>query len=71
MRLIIVDKSQPATYARLREQFVDDPEVKVVFEQRKTAREGDGEERRRLHKPLDGRGFIVVHTADDTNRSRK
>ena len=72
MKLIIVDRSKPETYARLREQFAGDPNVKVMFEQRKDSRPSGGGERRRLHKPLKGREFFVVHTADeDANRKRR
>jgi hypothetical protein len=72
MKLIIVNRLKPDTYARLREQFAGEPGVKVVYEQRTGNRPGVGTERRRLHKPLDDREFIVVHTADDdANRKRK
>jgi hypothetical protein len=71
MKLIIVNRLKPDTYARLREQFAGEPGVKVVYEQR-TGTRAVGTERRRLHKPLDDREFIVVHTADDdANRKRK
>jgi hypothetical protein len=72
MKLIIVNRSKPDTYARLREQFAGEPGVKVVYEQRTNSRLAVATERRRLRKPLNDREFIVVHTADDdANRKRK
>jgi hypothetical protein len=75
MKLIIVHRSKVATYTRLREQFADDPNVKVIFEQRKARQpniDGSALERRHLAKSLDGRDYIVIHTADeDTHNKRK
>jgi hypothetical protein len=68
MKLIIVDRTKVATYTRLREQFADDPNVKVVFERRQGRKAGakdSNAERRRLHKALNGRDYIVVHTPTD------
>ena len=73
MKLIIVARSKTSTYARLREQFADDPNVTVVFERRtKTVRQEKKEwqperrqqDRRRLQKVPDGKDYVVIHMAD-------
>jgi hypothetical protein len=72
MKLIIVNRSKTETYTKLREQFADDQDVKVVFEQRHGSRSSGVAERRRLQKSPNGRDFIVIHTADEaSNRRRK
>lgn len=72
MKLIIVDRSRPEAYARLRKQFEDELGVEVVFERRTTQRrrnprehapERRSSERRRLTKPFKGRDYIVIHVA--------
>ena len=72
MTLIIVDRSKIATYTRLAEEFVGDPNVRVIFDRRtKILRqrtevripERRVQDRRRLVKPLAGRDYIVIHTA--------
>lgn len=71
MKLIIVQRSQTATYRRLVEKFADDRNVKVIFDRRLTHERGAGndtpkssQERRRLQKSFGGRDYIVVHVAD-------
>jgi hypothetical protein len=68
MKLIIVERSKTLTYRRLKELFVYEINVEVVFERRRQ-RNGDsaGElatERRRLSKPWNGRDYIVIHIAN-------
>jgi len=74
MKLIIVDRTKVGTYTRLREQFADDPNVKVIFERRTKAqrehaddqsKKGRDQDRRRLQKIPNGRDFIVIHVADE------
>lgn len=72
MKLIIVQRSKLDTYQRLREQFVDDRDVKVILERRQAARQHDPvadqarapHERRRLNKAFEGRDYIVVYNTD-------
>jgi len=72
MKLIIVQRSKIDTYQRLREQFADDRDVKVILERRQANREHRGaadttrpqHERRRLNKAFDGRDFVVVYNTD-------
>jgi hypothetical protein len=75
MKLIVVDRSKLTTFQRLMAQFSDALNVKVVLdrrlrqirkrqEEREPERERRRAERRRLHKPLDGRDYIVIHVAD-------
>ena len=70
MKLIIVDRSRPDAYARLRKQFEDDLEVEVVFERRTRERrrnvhnlgpERRSRERRKFNKPFNGRDYIVIY----------
>jgi hypothetical protein len=72
MKLIIVDRSKPETFARLTRLFVDDLNVEVLWERRTRQRrkhvalrgpERRSGDRRRLKKPWNGRDFIVVHIA--------
>jgi len=74
MKLIIVDRTKVETYRRLREQFADDPNVKVIYERRAKAlrqRTEDGspdrrvQERRRLEKIPNGKDFVVIHVAGE------
>jgi hypothetical protein len=67
MKLIIVERSKMATFTRLRQQFADDPNVKVVWERRKSRSDAGGseDERRRLQKAFNGRDYVVIHSADD------
>jgi hypothetical protein len=72
MKLIIVQRSKPDTYQRLREQFAGERDVKVILERRQADREQEAvedqtrppSERRRLKKAFDGRDFIVVYNTD-------
>ena len=70
MKLIIVDRSKPETYDRLRKQFEDDLDVEVVKDRRVKQRRSVGNswgperrsrERRRLSKPFGGRDYIVIY----------
>ena len=70
MKLIIVDRSKPQTYARLKETFVDDINVEVVRErrirERRQRRDVRGAERRaadrrRWSKAWNGRDYIVIN----------
>jgi hypothetical protein len=72
MKLIIVDRSRPEAYARLRKQFEDELSVEVMFERRTTQRrrnplkhapERRSHERRRLAKPFNGKDYIVIYIA--------
>ena len=72
MKLIIVDRSKPDAYARLRKQFEDDLGVDVVFERRTRERrrnthnrgpERRSRERRKLAKPFNGKDYIVIYIA--------
>ena len=74
MKLIIVERSRIATFRRLKDMFVDDLNVEVVYERRvrerrqkvdQRAPERRGAERRRLSKDWNGRHYIVIHIADD------
>ena len=73
MKLIIVDRSKPQTYARLKEAFADDINVEVVWERRTRERrqkrgaltpERRAAERRRWSKAWNGRDYIVIHIAN-------
>ena len=72
MKLIIVDRSKPAVYARLRKQFEDELGVQVLFERRtrerrrnvrNTGPERRSRDRRRLAKPFGDNGYIVIYVA--------
>jgi hypothetical protein len=72
MKLIIVDRSKPEAYARLRKQFEDELGVQVVFERRtrerrrnprNTGPERRSRSRRRLAKPFNGKDYIVIYVA--------
>jgi len=72
MKLIIVERSRREMYERLTRQFEDDIHVAVILErrggQRRRSPRGAGPERRwhdrrRLSKPFDGRGYIVIQIA--------
>jgi hypothetical protein len=72
MKLIIVDRSKPEVYARLRRQFEDELGVQVIFERRTRERrrnlrssgpERRSRERRRLAKPFAGKDYIVIYIA--------
>lgn len=70
MKLIIVDRSKPETYRRLKEKFADELNVEVIWDRRTRHRrrfttiggpERRSRERRQLVKPYNGRDYIVIH----------
>lgn len=72
MKLIIVERSKPEVYARLRKQFEDELGVEVVFQRRTTQRrrhshnagpERRSSERRKFAKPLNGKDYVVIYIA--------
>jgi hypothetical protein len=72
VKLIIVDRSKPAVYARLRKQFEDELGVEVVFERRTTQRrrhphkawpERRSHERRKFLKPFNEKHYVVIYIA--------
>jgi hypothetical protein len=74
MNLIVVARSRIATFARLREQFAGEPNVRVMWDRRAQERrertddrvsERRTRERRRVVKPFEGEDYIVVHVTDD------
>ncbi len=74
MNLIVVARSRIATFARLREQFSGEPNVRVMWDRRAQERrertndrvsERRTQERRRVVKPCEGQDYIVVHVTDD------
>ena len=73
MKLIVVRRTAGETYERLSSKFADDPNVKVVWEQRSGERrdrsdsrgpERRSRDRRRLTKPWNHQGYFVIHTAE-------
>jgi hypothetical protein len=72
MKLIIVDRSKPETYRRLKEKFADDLNVEVIWDRRTRQRrrlsntrgpERRSRERRQLVKAFKGKDYIVIHVA--------
>ena len=72
MKLIIVDRSKPEVYGRLRKQFEDELNVEVVFERRTTQRrrnlnkawpERRSHERRKFLKPFNEKHYVVIYIA--------
>ncbi len=72
MKLIIVNRSKPAVFAKLKKQFEDEIGVEVLFERRTRQRrhnpqnagpERRSRDRRRLDKPFNGKAFIVIYIA--------
>jgi hypothetical protein len=72
MKLIIVDRSKPDVFARLRRKFSDDVGIEVLWERRTRQRrrnpstrgpERRSLERRKFTKPWNGRDYIVIHIA--------
>ncbi|HET9468548.1 MAG TPA: hypothetical protein VFO48_09060 [Vicinamibacterales bacterium] len=71
MKLIIVNRSKPDVFARLRKQFQDEAGVQVVFERRtrerrRTARiigpdRRRSRDRRQFLKPFNGKDYIVIY----------
>ena len=73
MKLIIVDRKKPETYARLKQNFADEINVEVLWERRTTERrrrtdvrgpERRAADRRRWTKPWNGRDYIVINIVD-------
>jgi len=73
VKLIIVDRKKPETYARLKHTFVDEINVEVLWERRSKERrrrtdvrglERRAADRRRWTKPWNGRDYIVINIAD-------
>jgi hypothetical protein len=73
MKLIIVDRSKPATFKRLTDLFADDINVEVMLERRQRQRrqkpdprgpERRSTDRRRLTKPWNGKDYIVIQIAN-------
>jgi hypothetical protein len=72
MKLIIVERSKPEVYARLRKQFEDELGVEVVFQRRTRQRRRDphkawperrSHERRKFLKPFNGKHYVVIYIA--------
>jgi hypothetical protein len=72
MKLIIVDRSKPETYNRLKQQFADDLNVEVVWDRRTGERrrresrpgpERRSRDRRKFSKAFNGRDYIIIHIA--------
>ncbi len=72
MKLIIVDRAKPATYARLKNLFADDLNVEVVWDRRSRERrrgspargpERRSQNRRKFDKPWKGKDYVVIYIA--------
>ena len=72
MKLIIVNRSKPDVYAKLKKQFEDQLGVQVVIERRTRQRrrnpqnrgpERRSRERRKFDKPPNGKDFVVIYIA--------
>lgn len=72
MKLIIVNRSKPETFAKLKKQFEDEIGVEVLFERRtrerrrnpqKSGLERRSRDRRQLSKPFNGKDYIVIYIA--------
>ncbi len=70
MKLIIVKRTKPETYERLKSQFADDLNVQVVWERRARERrrttgnrgpERRSRDRRKFMKSFNGKDFIVIY----------
>lgn len=70
MKLIIVDRSKPEVYDRLKRQFEDDINVEVVWDRRRYQRrrltdrrgpERRSRDRRKFQKPFNGRDYIIIY----------
>lgn len=70
MKLIIVNRSKPEVFARLKKQFQDDIGVEVVFERRMRQRrrvprlvgpDRRTRDRRQFVKPFNGKDYIVIY----------
>jgi hypothetical protein len=74
MKLIVVNQSKMETFRRLTEKFVDDLNVRVVWDRRKqqarTRQESHFPERRhtdrrRLKKDWGSRDYFVIHVVEE------
>ena len=72
MKLIIVNRSKPDVFARLKKQFQDETGVQVVFERRTRERrrkprvigpDRRTRDRRQFSKPFDGKDYVVIYIA--------
>ena len=72
MKLIIVDRTKPEVFKRLKEKFADDLNVEVIWERRTRQRrrmantrgpDRRSRARRQLVKAYDGKDYIVIHVA--------
>ena len=70
MKLVIVDRSKPETFARLKSRLQDQLNIKVVSQrrttERRTADNNQGTQRRsgdrrKFTKPFNGRDYIVIY----------
>jgi hypothetical protein len=73
MKFIIVKRGKTATLQRLIDKFVDDLNVRVIWDRRAKDRRQRGQspsaerrrkERRRLIKSFEGRDYIVIHVVE-------
>jgi hypothetical protein len=73
MKLIVVQRSKTATFDRLRKQFADNPDVRVVWDRRASVTDvgGPASASRRLRKSFNRQGYFVVYTADDESVHRR
>ena len=72
MKLIIVDRTKPGVFQRLKKQFEDDLGVEVVFDRRQHQRrrnpqnpgpERRSRDRRQFVKPFNGKAYVVIYIA--------
>lgn len=77
MKLIVVDRSKMETFRRLTDKFVDDINVRVVWDRRKkqarTRQDGHFPERRqtdrrRLKKDWGGRDYFVIYVVEEKKK---
>lgn len=70
MKLVIVDRSKPETFARLKSRLQDQLNIKVVSQRRMTQRRTTDNnqgpqrrsgDRRKFTKPFNGRDYIVIY----------
>jgi hypothetical protein len=71
MKLIVVDRSKPDVYERLKRQFADDVNIEVVWDRRRYQRRRQSQnrgperrsqrDRRKFEKPFNGKDYIIIH----------